>query len=359
MNTIFQLLEIASGRSTVLSSPLTNEQWQAVYVYAKKQSALGIIWQGIERLSKQQLPPPQLIKQWYATVCMIEKRNRHLDAVADKLRQKFLAKGWNSKVLKGQSLCRYYPNPLRRSPGDIDLWLWPADSGKDESLSTRRDSIVRMIRRIYPKGHICYHHMDFMKCAGVDVEIHFTPSWMNNPLHNRRLQQYFAAYMRTEAPSTDEETAFNLMFLLLHLYRHFCQEGVSLKQLIDYAMVMKASTPVSRERAKQLIRHIGLLRFCSAMMLVMHRYFDIDESLFICPPSSKEGNYIIKGITAQLTGKTSVTINDFTDRKDHIGNFASRIRSAVTLATHYPSEALWEIPWRIWHFSWRIHKGYL
>ena len=67
-----------------------------------------------------------------------------------------------------------------RTPGDIDIWLQGS-----------REEVLDYVRRHVPDCKPVYHHVDFPVIEGLDIEVHFTPSWMNSPVTNRRLQRFF------------------------------------------------------------------------------------------------------------------------------------------------------------------------
>ena len=72
-----------------------------------------------------------------------------------------------------------YPNPQWRTPGDIDVLI----RGKGIR------EIIRIARKNNPNGKVCYHHVDYGAFNGVEVEIHYRPTFMNNLVANRRLQR--------------------------------------------------------------------------------------------------------------------------------------------------------------------------
>ena len=87
-----------------------------------------------------------------------------------------------------------------RTPGDIDIWLHGS-----------REGILGYVRQYVPDCKPVYHHVDFPVVDGLDIEVHFTPSWMNSPVTNRRLQRFFresadALFMKSE----DENSSYPL-----------------------------------------------------------------------------------------------------------------------------------------------------
>ena len=84
---------------------------------------------------------------------------------------------------------------------------------------------------------------------GVPVELHFFPCSMNNPLYHARLQKWFRRNADLQCSNVVSlpdgvgeiaipTTAFNVVYLLSHLYHHFFDEGIGMRQIIDYYVVM-------------------------------------------------------------------------------------------------------------------------
>lgn len=117
-----------------------------------------------------------------------------------------------------------------------------------------------------------YHHVDFpvMKTA---IEVHFTPSYMFFPIHNRRMQKWFEEVMgeqcnhRASLPDGYGEihvpqVSFNVIYILSHLYRHIFTEGVGLRQLLDYYYVLISDDLLLiRDRVQKDLKHLGLWKF--------------------------------------------------------------------------------------------------
>lgn len=86
--------------------------------------------------------------------------------------------------------------------------------------------------------HIVYHHIDGLKVDSVDVETHFTPSYMSNPFANKRLQKWIkhestAQFQNCVNIGNNNQLristlALNRVFILHHIYRHFFCEGIGL-----------------------------------------------------------------------------------------------------------------------------------
>ncbi len=150
---IFQLLHVALGRSERLVEPMSDAQWTELLDTAKKQTLTGILMEGIKRLPADQQPETETMFAWLAAAERTKQNSRRLNKAAVMLSERLLKDGFHSVILKGQGVSLLYPDPLTRTPGDIDIWM---EGG--------RDRIVRYIRHHFPDEPVVYHHMDF-RCS--------------------------------------------------------------------------------------------------------------------------------------------------------------------------------------------------
>ena len=141
-------------------------------------------------------------------------------------------------VLKGQGNALMYPNPYSRTPGDIDVWI-----------DASRERIMEYAQKKFELGDdIRLQHLE-TSLDGVPVELHFFPCSMNNPIYHARLQKWFkrnadlqcSHIVRLPDGAGDiaiPTTAFNVVYQLTHLYHHFFDEGIGMRQIIDYYYVV-------------------------------------------------------------------------------------------------------------------------
>ena len=113
-------------------------------------------------------------------VMAFEKANVRLNDAAIQVSEWFRKKGFRTCILKGQGNVLMYPNPYSRTPGDIDIWVEGGDK-----------RVISFVRSISPHEKACYHHIEFPPYKGVEVEVHYRPSFLLCFLHNRKLQKYY------------------------------------------------------------------------------------------------------------------------------------------------------------------------
>lgn len=355
----FKLLRLATGASSDNVVELDEEGWKAVFDMSQKQTLIAVALDGVEKLPAGKRPPAAVLMPWIALVQQIEAANRRLNTLAVKVCERFRKDGMGSVVLKGQGNALLYPKPLHRMAGDIDLWV-----------EGSRDALVAYVRRYCPGEEIVYHHADFPVLKDTEIEIHFTPSWMNDFLTDRRLQEYFRDSMprqmlhmvelpegagRISVPTPD----MNRIYILLHIYRHLFDEGVGLRQLLDYYFVLNA--PCSEEERRQavsMLERLHMTRFASAVMYVLREVFGLDESRLLLPPSPVYGARLLDEI--MLAGNFGRYDERIVRRRNETSwrKFCRKVGRNFTFLRDYPREVVWSPLFKIWHYQWRLRHGY-
>ena len=234
----FDFLRFCIGSDAEIPSSLKEVDWKELYAIAQKQCLVGVLFDGIKKLPAEHVKmKKELLLQWMAESQMLEKANVRLNDAAIQVSEWFRKKGFRTCILKGQGNALMYPNPYSRTPGDIDIWVEGGDK-----------RVISFVRSISPHEKACYHHIDFPSYKGVEVEVHYRPSFLLCFWHNRKLQKYYERankeqfshrVMLGEQGEIAIPTAeFNLIFQLTHIYAHLMNEGIGLRQLLDYYFVV-------------------------------------------------------------------------------------------------------------------------
>ena len=234
----FDFLRFCIGSDSEIPSSLKEADWKELYAIAKKQCLVGVLFDGIKKLPAEHVgTKKEILLQWMAGSQMLEKANVRLNDAAIQVSEWFRKKGFRTCILKGQGNALMYPNPYSRTPGDIDIWVEGGDK-----------RVISFVRSISPHEKACYHHIEFPSYKGVKVEVHYRPSFLLCFWHNRKLQKYYERVkeeqfshrvMLGEQGEIAIPTAeFNLIFQLTHIYAHLMNEGIGLRQLVDYYYVL-------------------------------------------------------------------------------------------------------------------------
>ena len=371
----FDFLRFSIGSAKKIPDSLKEADWKELYCIAQKQTLLGVLFYGIRRLPKVLVPEQKLLMQWMAMAEMIRKQNIRLFQDSVKICQNFKNEGFANCILKGQGNALLYPDPYIRIPGDIDIYL-----------SGGRRKIMKYVDQVCLNQVMRYHHVDFpvMKTA---IEVHFTPSYMFFPVHNRRMQKWFGKVMDLQCSNvvtlpdgygeiTVPTMSFNVIYILSHLYRHIFTEGIGLRQLLDYYFVLvKWHTDLTNltdsnkslpqmtqintdlDALRHELKYLGLWKFAQAVMFVMKEVFGLSEDRMIAPMDEKEGRFLLDEI---MRG------GNFGQYDDRMGSkvgeskihryFRMNLRN-LRFVKHYPTEALSEPLFRTWFAVWKKIHG--
>ena len=255
----FAFLKYCLGYKGNMSRVIAGMNWQELYSFASKQALLGLCFEGIERLGKE-YPEElkrnpierELLMTWMGVSQQIRRQNMKVNAVASKLFSMLREDGFRCCILKGQGNALMYPNPYSRTPGDIDVWV-----------NASRERIMGYASKKFELGDdIRLQHLE-TSLDGVPVELHFFPCSMNNPIYHARLQKWFKRNADLQCSNVVSlpdgigeiaipTTAFNVVYQLTHLYHHFFDEGIGMRQIIDYYYVVNNDlsnhpVPLSKE----------------------------------------------------------------------------------------------------------------
>lgn len=355
----FEFLRFCIGSAKEIPGSLKEVDWKELYAIAQKQALLGVLFHGIQRLPKELAPEQKLLMQWMVMAEQIRKQNIRLFLDSVKVCKNFENKGFANCILKGQGNALLYPDPYMRMPGDIDLYL-----------AGGRKRVMQYINKVCPNQVMRYHHVDFpvMKTA---IEVHFTPSYMFFPIHNRRMQKWFKKVMDLQCSNvvtlpdgygeiTVPTMNFNVIYILSHLYRHVFTEGIGLRQLIDYYFVLMKS---EERRVKNLtalqreLKYLGLWKFAGAVMYVLHEALGLPEAKMIAPIDVNEGRFLLAEI---MQGGNFGQYDTRLGSKENEGKLHRYLRMSLRnlrFAKHYPTEALSEPLFRTWFALWKKIHG--
>ena len=216
-------------------------QWARLGEIAQEQGVLGVMLDGIDRLeatgygATRELSKEQKL-EWIGNVLNgYEARNQHQLAVIEELQNKWAEAGLQMMVMKGQAMGTYYPNPKHRAPGDIDCFLFEGYAKGNETAKAWADKVDEGWYKhsvISYKGETIENHQYF-----VHTREGKKSKQLNQVMVNALKVRDFGRLSGTEALLPPP--MFNALFLTYHALAHFLEEGLRLKQILDWAMFLK------------------------------------------------------------------------------------------------------------------------
>ena len=356
----FELIRIALGRQEAFSQTPSEEEWRELFEESARQTVIGVTYRALNMIPAPQRPPRQVMIDWQASAQKIICDNKRLNHDSVWVSERFLKAGFRNAILKGQGNALLYPDPFLRTSGDIDIWL-----------DGERDQIINYVTHLFPQTKVQWQEVEFPVKKDTCIEVHTVPALMFHPADRRRMEAYFDQHRdeifgnETELPGEQGKVRIptlrvNLTFQLIHIYRHIFNEGIGLRQLVDYYYLLqecqaKGRTDLLSETAL-MVRSLHMSRFVGALMWVMQEVFHLQDELLILPADEREGRFLLREI--MLAGNFGHYDSRNRIKTSKLGNFWQQTMRNMRFITHYPREVIWNPWYRLTQFIWRKRKGY-
>ena len=342
----YELILVALGKRDDLSHSPSEEEWLQLYELSRKQALIGVTFVGLQRL-KGKRPPKKVLHSWIYLNREIEKKNNIVSRHCITVYKKLLQEGLRSCLLKGQGNAMLYGKydpalALARQSGDIDMWV---EGGFNR--------INQYVQRIAPTDEITDQHIQLHVFRDTEVELHFTPSRSPNRLHKKFQQKWFAAQcdrqMSHVEPFSSSEIAlptadFNVVYQLMHIYRHLFSMGIGLRQLMDYYILLE-TCPLSeeeRDSVRNTVHNMGLDRLAEALMWILGKVFLLDEKRMIWKPDAACGKFLLNEVMQMGNfGQEDVRFKA-SDNASHLVRFLTYTKSKFRYIRFFPSVIFWQ-----------------
>lgn len=370
----FSILQAAIGKSVRLSHSLSDDEWQEMFELAQKQALLGIAFEGVKKLPQEQWPKGGMVLKWTMAAEAIKHRNRQTTDACLRLTEIMSKEGFDICILKGQANHVYYDRlidgvslGMLRVCGDVDAWIWP------------KEKILHPVKCIIDYCHrknillsLCHLHVEVKPLGGVPVEIHLRPSFLNSPWRNRCFQKLFQT-AKFEIVEIDKcgmvkklRVDYDLIFQMNHIFRHLLDEGVGMRQVLDFYVLLKEYNKEQNEQTELMnrseimlhIRACGMRRFASALMFVLQDMFDMSNDELLCAASENHGTFLmVEMMAAGNFGHYDERMKTLEVRKGKLSyqlqKAQRRFKRNLRFLTSYPEEVICEPFARVYHFVWR------
>lgn len=299
MRLFFELLQVALGHYSSLSTAPSEKEWKAIFYISQKQTVASVVFEALETLSNKGIKPPQaLLFEWIGLSEQVRNQNRVVNQRCAEITKTFCDAGWKTCILKGQGNALMYPNPLCRMPGDVDIWV---DASKDD--------VVDFVRRQFPDARVTEHHIEYHIFDDVEVEVHFRPVSAVSVSYDKRLDSYCFGQKdeqfqnRVNLPETEggvnvPTVEFNVIYQMAHMMKHFFSEGLGMRHLMDYYFVMMSDEMQTGKDYTSVFQELGLLRFAKAVMWVLGNVFLLERNRMVCEPDERRGELLLQEIMA-------------------------------------------------------------
>lgn len=269
----------------------TVTDWSALVSFTEKQALIGICLpeQCSTNLSKD------ILLKWIGQVQRVEQQNKLLNKRIEQLFGMLEQKGFQCCLLKGQGNANMYPNPLRRCSGDIDVWI-----------NTDEATVYQYVKELFPEEKESYKHIHFPIFVDAPVDIHVIPLKFYSCLYLKRLERWisrnkeeqFNHRIRLVEVGRDISVPtykFNAVYQLGHMLIHLFDEGLGLRQVVDYFYILKGLDISEKEQEELVatIKYLGMIRFAQAIMWIESYVLGLSIEQCLVVPNERRGRQLL------------------------------------------------------------------
>lgn len=322
---------------------MSNEEWKSVYEMASKQTVIGIIYDGISLLPKECRSSTDLLLLWGVLAIKIEKQNELLNKRVAVVISKYKDKGLTPVLLKGQGIGQYYPNPMHRQSGDIDLYF----GGEDGYV--KANEITATWDEVKFDPDTSYHRAFYYK--DVKVENHRIYAEFYNQRNSRKWEQVkeYVSLLNGEKLAIEGKEIdvpspqMNAIYIFMHLMHHFLLVGVGLRQVCDWLCLLHAKkVEIDKALFERAINDLPIKRSMAAMKYIAVQYMGFpDEDIIPFDATPKQtrhdGEMMLMDIMEMGNfGHSTEMMKGLSRSNSFVGNLKSDILALKRFFRIYP-----------------------
>lgn len=287
-NLFLSLIRAALWGKAPDASLYANADWRALFRMADVQTVLPLMLDGIALLPKEVHPPLALKLKAIGMMQRVEEANHLHRAVIVKIHEALRAEGIRCVFMKGQMTGLRYPQPLHRQPGDIDFVVRKEDFPR----------ALKALERIGEVDHELVHeHHGMAWVDGVTVEPHYKVHNFQRPATDRAMQAMFDEIFpnRLSYANMDGHAipvfppTFESVFLISHMVNHVYEEGLGLRQVVDYALFLsRHGQDLDRNLHAVYLKRMRMERSWRIFTCLCTETLGASRPEWVIPPSPQE-----------------------------------------------------------------------
>lgn len=339
----FELLRVVLFRQELLSRNPSSFEWEQLYSIANKQALLGVCFSAISRLPNNQRPPSDLYNMWLAQTAQIVQQNELHTKVLVRVSSYLEGKTIDAVFMKGLICASRYPQPELRQSGDIDFVV-------SEELYVKT---IRALEELGSVNHELKHeHHGMAWVDGILLEPHYKIHNYQNPTNDKAMCQLQkevlngtpSYYCIAENRIRKFPIEFEGMYLVSHMVNHVYEEGLGLRQIVDYYYWLQA---FDGDKALFLsyLDKMQMRRAARIFGIITELYLGLEHGKGCLEKASTKEIQFAKSLMADImrVGNFGREYYHGTVKgiRDVITNYMWVFRRSVRLAYLCPSEAHW------------------
>ena len=258
------------NREPQLDRSLGNDEWNALLQMAMKQAVMGLVFDGVSLLPAEAKPPRKGMMWWLKFEMKLADINRNLAQHAEQVAALFRERGIKAIIVKGLAVAEYYPFPLHRNSGDIDLWV--AEEQYREACEA--------VKTLHPDNFAIGKEHANAEIGKWVLELHSSLTHSHLLPVSQRAHRWLTENVQKTAGEIHgfgrPNKQFHTIFVFFHFFQHFIQSGVGFRHLCDWCRCLYVTRGQWDETwLRDTLRSIGLLKPWLVFGYVAVKYMDL------------------------------------------------------------------------------------
>lgn len=272
MERFFELLRLSLRTELPPEHSFSAQDWKEVYRMSKRQGVTAVTFNFVKSLPKDDAPHRALVLEWFSAAAGVERTILKMQKTSEEYAEEMDKRGIPVVVLKGMAFAQYYPNPLHRECGDLDCYMM----GKKEE----GDALISEIGGSVGEPGFKHSHLFY---KGLTIENHRFFTDLKNTMRSSLTERYLKELMHEDcsvlgnskllSPSVN----FNALFLLKHAQGHFIDEGIRMRHVLDWALLLKeAQDNVDWERLLPMMEETHIAKFAGVLTAISAQHLNLE-----------------------------------------------------------------------------------
>lgn len=276
--------------------PLSPRQWLELYSSAQRHTIEGIVFDSLQHLPADWMPPRDLLLKWTVKIDQIERHNKDMNTCIKEQLDLFHHQSIYPVLLKGLGVAACYDIPNHRVCGDVDWYF----EQKEDYQKANRIIQQRSIDVSYTAGF----STEYM-WRDIVVEHHRRMFDIHNPFCftflNRLQKQFYSQRLKREFQGNILLLPAPILMMLqvnVHILKHLLSFGVGIRQLCDSARVYHAyRLNIDGQELKQIYQRLGILKWIHLLHAVLVKFIGLSpQSLPFELPESVNADWMMNEI---------------------------------------------------------------
>ena len=258
----------AASRGTAAQQPERELNWELLIQRAENQTLMPLICDVLASVCPDTIMAGRKEKAKLKAMKECAKRLMVINLLSE-----LENAGLHAVVVKGSIAAVHYASPENRFSTDTDIWVDPADEDAVCDFLSNRGFSVELRRN---NGHHAVAKHPAMGVLEVHVKLYdeiVEDVWFAKIDPSDFVVEPHQKIMTSEGPCYTLGNTDHLIFIILHMIKHFISSGMSLRMMMDTALFFRAhKDDVDLERLWSVLKELRFEQLTSAILWAMVRF---------------------------------------------------------------------------------------